>query len=46
MWPFGVALRRVVSNRFMLRWLKTVMVSNEEKVHVMRQVGVGKTIIV
>jgi hypothetical protein len=27
----------------MLRWLKTVVVSDEEKAHVMRQVGVGKT---
>ena len=30
----------------MLRWLKTVVVSDEEKVHVMCQVGAGKTIIV
>ena len=28
----------------MLRWLKTVVVSDEEKAHVMRQVGTGKTI--
>jgi hypothetical protein len=27
----------------MLRWLKTVVVSDEEKAHVMRQVGAGKT---
>ena len=27
----------------MLRWLKTVVVSDEEKAHVMRQVGTGKT---
>ena len=46
MWPFGIALRRVVSNRLMLRWLKTVVVSDEEKAHVMRQVGARKTIIV
>jgi hypothetical protein len=26
----------------MLRWLKTVVVSDEEKAHVMRQVGTGK----
>jgi len=26
----------------MLRWLKTVVVSDEEKAHVMRQVGIGK----
>ena len=42
-WPFGAALRGEVSNRLMLRWLKTVVVSDEEKVHVMRQVGIGKT---
>ncbi len=30
----------------MLRWLKTVVVSDEEKAHVMRQVGARKTIIV
>ena len=39
----GVALRRrpagVASNRLMLRWLMTVVVSDEEKAHVMRQVG-------
>jgi len=27
----------------MLRWLKTVVVSDEEKAQVMRQVGLGKT---
>ena len=42
-WPFGIALRGEVSNRLMLRWLKTVVVSDEEKAHVMRQVGIGKT---
>ena len=41
-WPFGVALRGVASNRLMLRWLMTVVVSDEEKAHVMRQVGIGK----
>lgn len=46
MWPFGIALRREVSNRLMLRWLKTVVVSDEEKAHVMRQVGARKTIAV
>jgi hypothetical protein len=30
-WPFGVALRGEASNRLMLRWLKTVVVSGEEK---------------
>jgi len=42
-WPFGVALRGEASNRLMLRWLKTVVVSDEEKAHEMRQVGTGKT---
>jgi hypothetical protein len=31
LWPFGAAWRRVVPNRLMLRWLKTVVVSDEEK---------------
>jgi len=30
-WPFGVALRWEASNRHMLRWLKTVVVSDVEK---------------
>ena len=41
-WPFGVALRGEASNRLMLRWLKTVVVSDEEKAHEMRQVGTGE----
>ena len=41
-WPFGVALRGEASNHLMLRWLMTVVVSEEEKAHVMRQVGTGK----
>jgi hypothetical protein len=41
-WPFGVALRGVASNRLELRWLMTVVVSVEEKAHVMRQVGTEK----
>jgi hypothetical protein len=40
--PFGVALRGEASNHLMLRWLKTVVVSDEEKAHEMRQVGTGK----
>jgi len=28
----------------MLRWLKTVVVSDAEKAHMMRQVGTGKTV--
>ena len=31
LWPFGVALRGVMSNRLMRLWLKTVVVSDEEK---------------
>ena len=30
-WPFGAALRGEAPNRLMLRWLKTVVVSDEEK---------------
>ena len=32
------------SNRHLLRWLKTVVVSEVEKAHVMRQVGTRKTV--
>jgi hypothetical protein len=42
LWPFGVALRGEASNRLKLRWLKTVVVSVEEKACVTRQVGIGK----
>jgi len=31
LWPFGIALRGEVSSRLMLHWLKTVVVSDEEK---------------
>jgi hypothetical protein len=31
-------------NRHLLRWLKTVVVSEVEKAHVMRQVGIRKTV--
>src|SRR5215472_12590847 len=41
-WPPGAALRGVASSRLMLRWLKTVVVSDEEKAHVMRQAGTRK----
>ena len=44
--PPGSPLRGVVSNRRMRRWLKTVVVSDTEKAHVMRQVGIRKTTIV
>jgi hypothetical protein len=42
-WPFGVALRGEASNRHMLRWLKTVVVSDAEKASLRRQVGIRKT---
>ena len=41
-WPSGVALRGEASNHLMLRWLKTVVVSDEEKAREMGQVGTGK----
>jgi hypothetical protein len=41
-WPFGAALRGEASSRLMLRWLKTVVVSDEEKARVTRQAGTGK----
>ena len=31
LWPFGVALRGETSNHRVLRWLKTVVVSEAEK---------------
>ena len=31
LWPFGVALRGEMSSHLMLHWLKTVVVSDEEK---------------
>jgi hypothetical protein len=42
-WPSGVVLRGVASNHRMLRWLKTVVVSDPEKARLMRQVGTRKT---
>jgi hypothetical protein len=42
-WPFGAALAGGTSNRLMRRWLKTVVVSDEEKAPVRRQVGIRKT---
>ena len=30
-WPIGVALRREASGCLMLRWMKTVVVSDEDK---------------
>jgi hypothetical protein len=43
-WPFTAALRWVAANHHMLRWLKTVVVSDVEKAREMRQVGIGKTV--
>ena len=43
-WPFGVALRGEAPNHRVLRWLKTVVVSDTEKVQGMRQVGIRKTV--
>src|SRR5512133_3009132 len=43
-WPFGAALRGGASNHHMPRWLQTVVVSDGEKGHVMRQVGTRKAI--
>ena len=42
-WPSGVVLWEAVPNHHMLRWLKTVVVSDVEKAHVMRQVGARET---
>jgi hypothetical protein len=42
--PSGVALRGEASNHLMLRWLKTVVVNDEGKAHLMRQVGTGKAL--
>src|SRR6476661_7285171 len=42
--PSSPLLRRVAANHHMLRWLKTVVVSDVEKAHEMRQVGIGKTV--
>ena len=40
--PFGVALRGEAPNHHMLRWLKTVVVSDVEKAPVECQVGTRK----
>ena len=41
-WPFGVALRGEAPNHRVLRWLKTVVVSDVEKALERRQVGIRK----
>lgn len=38
-WPSGVALRGEASNHRMLRWLKTVVVSDPEKARVIASGG-------
>ena len=43
-WPFAAALAEGGCNHHMLRWLKTVVVSDVGKAHEMRQVGIGKTV--
>ena len=40
LWPFDVALRGEASNHLMLRWLMTVVVSDEEKAPVKVSGGV------
>jgi hypothetical protein len=42
-WPSDVGLRGRASNHPVLRWLNTVVVSDREKAHEMRQVGTRKT---
>ena len=42
-WPSGIVLWGMVSNHHMLRWLKTVVVSDVEKAPERRQVGVRET---
>jgi hypothetical protein len=43
-WPFGAALRGEAPNHRVLRWLKTVVVSDAGKGVLRRQVGIGKTV--
>src|SRR5262249_61737968 len=43
-WPFSVALRGEALNHRVLRWLKTVVVSDAGKAHEMRRVGIRKTV--
>jgi hypothetical protein len=42
-WPSSVGLRGQALNHPVLRWLKTVVASDREKAHEMRQVGTRKT---
>ena len=42
-WPSGIVLWGTVSNHHVLRWLKTVVVSDVEKASLRRQVGIRET---
>ena len=42
-WPSSAGLRGQALNHPLLRWLKTVVVSEREKAYEMRQVGTRKT---
>ena len=42
-WPPGIVLWGMVSNHHVLRWLKTVVVSDVEKASLRRQVGIRET---
>jgi len=42
-WPSGVGLRGLAPNHPVLRWLKTVVVSDREKAYLICQVGTRKT---
>jgi hypothetical protein len=42
-WPSDAGVRGRASNHPVLRWPKTVVVSDREKAHKMRQVGIRKT---
>ena len=44
-WPSGVVLRGRAPNHPVLRWLKTVVVSDREKARLTRQVGTRKTFL-
>ena len=43
-WPLGVALWGEAPSRHLLRWLKTVVVSEVEKALFKRQAGIGKAL--
>jgi len=45
-WPSGIVLWGMVSNHHVLRWLKTVVVSDVEKASLRRQVGIRETTVV